>query len=92
MTERLPNGDLPGAYVIDTTNRNVTIEIKVPEAELRLLRETLHLSKERQKDPVRFIQSKSLPDCISHAASTVDVSHWKHLWKFADKLGVERPI
>jgi len=74
------------------SNRAVTLTIQVPEAELTILGETLRLSRERQKDPAKFIVKTALDDAISHASSTVDVSHWKHLWDFADKLGVARPI
>lgn len=70
----------------------VNVTIQVPETELTILRETLRLSRERQKDPVKFIENKSLSSCVGLASSTVDVSQWKHLEDFAGKLGVESPI
>ncbi len=74
------------------SNQMVNVTIQVPETELTVLRETLRLSRERQKDPVKFIESKSLPGCVSLASSTVDVSQWKHLEDLAGKLGVESPV
>lgn len=70
----------------------VNVTIQVPENELALLRETLRLSRERIKDPVRLIQRKALDAAIALASSTVQVSHWKDLEAFAGKLGVESPI
>jgi hypothetical protein len=70
----------------------VNVIITVPKAELILLRETLRLSKHRQKDPVRFIEKQSLSGCVALASSTVDVSSWKELGEFAGKLGVESPV
>ena len=74
------------------SDQMVNVIITVPKAELVLLRETLRLSKHRQKDPVRFITAKSLSSCVALASSTVDVSSWKELGDFAGKLGVESPV
>jgi hypothetical protein len=74
------------------SDQMVNVTIQVPEAELTVLRETLRLSKHRQKDPLRFITEKSLPGCVALASSTVDVSSWKDLEAFAGKLGVESPV
>jgi len=74
------------------SSQMVNVTIRVPETELVLLRETLRLSKNRQKDPMRYIQSKSLASCVALASSTVDVSSWKDLEAFAGKLGVESPV
>jgi len=70
----------------------VNVTIQVPETELTVLRETLRLSKNRQKDPMRYIQSNSLSSCVALASSTVDVSSWKELGEFAGKVGVESPV
>jgi len=74
------------------SSQTVTLTIQVPKAELTVLRETLRLSRERQKDPAKFIVKTALDDAISHASSTVDVRHWKRLQAFARKLGTESPI
>ena len=73
-------------------SKMVDLTIQVPEAELTVLRETLRLSRQRQKDPIRFFRSKALDGCVSLAASTVQVSAWKDLEKFAGKLCVESPV
>jgi hypothetical protein len=74
------------------SSQTVNVTIQVPANALAVLRETLRLSKHRQKDPVRFIQKKSLPGAIALASSTVDASRWRELGEFAGKLGVESPI
>jgi hypothetical protein len=70
----------------------IPVTIKVSEEQLGLLNKTLELSRERQKNAVRFIQKRAIPDCISDAVSTVDVRHWKELKFAAHRLGVESPI
>jgi len=70
----------------------VDLTIQVPEAELTILRETLRLSRQPQKDPLKFFQSKAFDGCVSLASSTVEVSDWKRLADFAGKLGVESPV
>ena len=66
----------------------INVTIQVSEAELTLLRETLRLGRNRHQDPVKLIRDTALIGAMGLASSTVDVSHWKHLWHFADKLGV----
>ena len=68
------------------------VTIQVPKAELAILRETLKLSRHREKDPVKFIEKTAPNGRISYASSTIAVSHWKHLQKLAGKLGVASPI
>jgi len=70
----------------------INVTIQVPETELTLLRETLRLSRQRQKDPAKFIVKTALDGAIGLASSTVDVSDWKRLEDFAGKLGVESPV
>jgi hypothetical protein len=70
----------------------VNVTIQVPDAELTLLRETLRLSRQKQKDPAKFIVKTALDGAIGLASSTVNVSDWKHLEDFAGKLGVESPV
>jgi hypothetical protein len=74
------------------SGQTVTVSIQVPKAELRILRETLRLSRERQKDPAKFIKKTAVDVAKVHAVSTVYVHHWKHLQDLAGKLGVESPI
>jgi hypothetical protein len=70
----------------------VNVTIQVPETELVLLRETLRLSRQRQKDPAKFIVKTALDSAIGLASSTVECGQWKHLEDFAGKLGVESPV
>ena len=70
----------------------INVTIQVPETELTLLRETLRLSRQRQKDPAKFIVKTALDGAIGLASSTVSVTEWKHLQDFAGKLGVESPV
>lgn len=73
-------------------NQTVTLTIQVPKPEIVMLREVLRLSRNRHRDPVNMIRDTALIGAMGLGASTVDVSHWKHLWQFADKLGVARPV
>jgi hypothetical protein len=70
----------------------VDLTIQVPEADLTILRETLRLSRQRQKDPVKFFQSKAFDGCVSLASSTVTTDRWAYLQAFARELGVESPV
>jgi len=75
---------------VDDGNVYVTLGIPIPE--MTMLKETLALSRQRIKDPIKFIESKSLAGALSLASSTVEVSAWKHLEALASKLGVESPV
>jgi len=73
-------------------SKMVSLTIEVPKAEIVMLHEVLRFSRNRHKSPERLIKATALDGAMGLATSTVDVSHWKHLWDFADKLGVARPI
>jgi hypothetical protein len=79
-------------HLDESDDENVYVRIKIPWPELKVLHETLRLSRNRHKDPVRFIKDIALESAIGLASSTVNVSDWKHLEDFAGKLGVESPV
>ena len=70
----------------------IPVEIKVSEEQLGLLYKTLELSREREKNAVKFIQKTAMQDAIAHAISTVDMHDWKELQFSAWNLGVESPV
>jgi hypothetical protein len=70
----------------------IPITIKASEEELGLLYKTLELSREREKNAIRFIQKTALDDALAHAVSTVPCRDWKDLQASARNLGVESPI
>ena len=45
----------------------IPVTIKVSEEQLGILYKTLELSREREKNAIRFIQKRAMPDCISDA-------------------------
>jgi hypothetical protein len=70
----------------------IPVTVKISEEDLGLLWKTLSLSRERQKNAIRFIQKVTVPDAIAHAVSTVDVHDWKELRAAAKGLGVDSPV
>jgi hypothetical protein len=74
------------------SGQTVSLTIQVPRAEISLLRETLRLSRERCRDPEKFIKDKALDSAKGLAASTVCVNDWKRLQALARRLGVESAI
>ena len=70
----------------------IPVEIKVSEEELGLLYKTLELSREREKNAIRFIKKTAMQDAIAHAFSTVPCRDWKELQFSARRLGVESPV
>ena len=70
----------------------IPVTVKVSEEELGLLYKTLELSRERQKNAIRFIEKTAMHDAIAHAVSTVPCRDWKEVQACARNLGVESPV
>jgi len=70
----------------------IPVTIQVPEEELGLLWKILELSRERQKNAIKFIQKTARDDAIAHAVSTVACRDWKKIHACARNLGVESPV
>jgi hypothetical protein len=70
----------------------IPVTVKVSEEELGLLYKTLELSREREKNAIRFIKKTAMRGAIAHAVSTVPCRDWKEIQFCARNLGVESPI
>jgi hypothetical protein len=70
----------------------IPVTIQVPEEELGLLYKTLELSREREKNAIRFIQKTAMQDALSHSVSTIPCRDWKEIQRSAKGLGVESPV
>jgi hypothetical protein len=70
----------------------IPVTVKVSEEELGLLYKTLELSREREKNAIRFIQKTAMDDALAHSISTIPCRDWKEVQACARNLGVESPI